>query len=216
MKRALDLFSGAGGAARGLQLAGFHVTGVDINPQPRYCGDEFICADARVFPLEGYDLIWASPPCQGYSWTNHIHHCQHRPYPKLIEETRRRLQESGISHVIENVVGAPLINPTVLCGTHFGLKLRRHRLFETSFPLSNGHVCKHSASDLGVYAGKVTRLETHGTAYIAGSGRTHYRPKSATRIEGHAAMGIDWMNLKELSQAIPPIYAKFVASYLPL
>lgn len=139
--RALDLFCGAGGATRGLQLAGFHVTGVDINPQRRYCGDDFRQADALEFPLDGVELIWASPPCQGYSSMRHLPCIKHRPHIKLIEQVRTRLAASGAAWVIENVVGAPLRDPLLLCGTMFPhLRVYRHRLFETSFfVLQPGH-----------------------------------------------------------------------------
>jgi len=131
--RALDLFCCAGGATKGLQRAGFHVTGVDIKPQPRYCGDEFHQADALTFPLDGYDFIWASPPCQAYSdmkqMPNAVEH------PELIEPVRERLNASGKPWVIENVEGAPLsvhapmlftnISGIVLCGTMFGLNTQK-------------------------------------------------------------------------------------------
>lgn len=59
--KALDLFCCAGGASRGLQLAGYHVTGVDIRHQPRYSGDVFIQADAL-------DMSEAIPP----AYSKHI------------------------------------------------------------------------------------------------------------------------------------------------
>jgi DNA (cytosine-5)-methyltransferase 1 len=208
--RVLDLFSGAGGAAMGLHRAfpEAEIVGVDIKDQPRY-PFTFVQGDALAFPLGGFDLIWASPPCQGYSWCSHIHHCQKRPYSRLIEVVRESLLASGIPFVIENVIGAPLINPIILCGTYFNLPLRRHRQFESSFPIQNGHACNHGA-DFGVYAGKITRVGTRAAAYVAGSGRTHYRPQTTTRADGQVAMGIDWMTIEEMSQAIPPAYSEYI------
>lgn len=135
MKKALDLFCGAGGATKGLQRAGFHVTGVDISPQPRYCGDIFSQADAMEFPLGGYDFIWASPPCQRYTagakkWGTQDGH------PDLIAPIRSRLLANGVPFVIENVETARpwLVDPVMLCGTQFGLGVFRHRLFECRKP----------------------------------------------------------------------------------
>lgn len=142
--RLLDLFSGAGGAARGYQQAGFHVTGVDIKPQRRYAGDEFICADALTYPLDGYDAIHASPPCQRYTsmtrsfggWENH---------PDLLPATRDRLQATSTPWIIENVPGAPMRADYKLCGCMFDLPMRglqRERWFETSwqgFSMVPGH-----------------------------------------------------------------------------
>jgi len=130
--RALDLFCGAGGAAMGLYRAGFDVVGVDIIPQPNY-PFMFFQADALTFPLGNADFIWASPPCQGFTAykrrKNHV-----RPRENLIPAVRDRLR--GRTHAIENVPGAPLENPTMLCGSMFGLDVRRHRLFETNFPVN--------------------------------------------------------------------------------
>src|SRR5438552_15961975 len=98
--RALDLFCGAGGATKGLQRAGYHVTGLDIRPQPRYCGDAFHQADALTFPLDGYDLIWASPPCQRYSIANNIH--GRSDHPDFISDVRKRLGRQGAPWLIEN------------------------------------------------------------------------------------------------------------------
>ena len=185
------------------------IIGVDIEPQPHY-PFKFFQGDALLCSFSGVDFVWASPPCQGYSWTSHIHHCQQRPYPKLIEKTRKKLRECARSWVIENVMGAPLEHPVVLCGTAFGLPLRRHRQFESNFVISACGPCAHG-NDYGVYAGKVTRLGTHGTSYVAGSGRTHYRPLRAPRVQGQEAMQIDWMNSREISQAIPPAYSRYIA-----
>jgi DNA (cytosine-5)-methyltransferase 1 len=157
MLRALDLFCCAGGATRGLQLAGFHVTGVDHEPQPRYCGDAFHQADALTFPIEGYDFIWASPPCQ--KWTALRFMPTAKEHPDLIPQTRARLAASGVPYCIENVEGAPLGNSgylILLCGTMFGLQtadgraeLRRHRLFETSFSIPLRPACQHGLSSVG-------------------------------------------------------------------
>ncbi len=114
--RLLDLFCGAGGCSAGYQRAGFEVAGVDIERQPRYCGDQFIQADALEYltaliesgGIAEFDAVHASPPCQGYSATKVLKPVDH---PMLIEDTRRLLQASGLPYVIENVPGAPLINP---------------------------------------------------------------------------------------------------------
>lgn len=125
--KALDLFCGAGGVSEGLRRAGFEVTGVDINPQPHYRGGVFVQADAMTFPLEGYDLIWASPPCQAF--TAYRRRPEHvRPRENLIPGVRERLQAQGAHWAIENVPGAPLRRDLLLCGSMFGLDVRRHRI----------------------------------------------------------------------------------------
>lgn len=149
--RLLDLFCGAGGCAKGYQRAGFYVVGVDINPQPRYCGEEFMQGDALEYCRQHgheFDAIHASPPCQAYCSLKSMPNA--KKHPDLVVPTREVLQASGLPHVIENVPGAPLIDPTVLCGTMFGLgtgdaELWRHRLFETnwSLMLPFGMHCKH-------------------------------------------------------------------------
>jgi DNA (cytosine-5)-methyltransferase 1 len=135
--RLLDLFCGAGGAAMGYHRAGFEVVGVDINPQPHY-PFEFHQADALTYPLEGFDAIHASPPCQAYTrksatWgrarVNVIEH------PDLIGRTRERLRASLMPWVMENVVGAPLHAQLLLCGSMFGLRIQKHRLFEANWAL---------------------------------------------------------------------------------
>ena len=162
MLRALDLFCKAGGATRGLQQAGFAVTGVDLRPQPNSCADVFIQADAleylRTADLSGFDLIHASPPCQAHTVLKHAPGT--KAHLDLIAPTRALLVKSGKPYCIENVVGAPLRNPVILCGTMFGLRapsgeLRRHRLFETSFPLTPPCACRHVGSTIGVYGAHV-------------------------------------------------------------
>lgn len=130
--RLLDLFCGAGGAAMGYHRAGFEVVGVDLKPQKHY-PFEFHQADALEFLAEHgreFDVIHASPPCQAHTSLKNLHD---KDYPELIEPTRRLLEKTGLPYIIENVVGAPLRNPILLCGSSFGLRVRRHRLFESNW-----------------------------------------------------------------------------------
>ena len=243
----LDLFCGAGGAAMGYHRAGFEVVGVDIKPQPHY-PFEFIQADweevLHYIPEmwehngEAY-AIHASPPCQRYStmtkkWGRSKNH------PDLIEPVRETLLEIDVPYVIENVEGAPLVNPVMLCGSMFGLNagshykcgcgykfaydlgkygcpncegenigilyykygLRRHRLFEASFgyifpPMS----CNHQGQALSVYGHPGGSSKRDGLTF-------------AQFEEWKEGMGIDWMDVKELSEAIPPAYTEYIGKYL--
>lgn len=195
--RALDLFCGAGGASVGLAQAGFDVTGVDVEPQPHYPFD-VIREDAMTVSLAGFDFIWASPPCQFYSAFSKGLGTANR-YPALIEPIRARLRSQPVPWTIENVPGARdfLESPTMLCGTMFGLRLRRHRLFETSFLMLQPNACRHDGSMVPVY-GRTTPLYYHRKGL-------HF-----TQADRRSAMGIDWMNRDELAQAIPPAYAEYV------
>lgn len=198
--RCLDLFSGAGGASRGYQLAGFHVTGVDINIQPNYCGDAFIQADAMTFPLDGFDLVHASPPCQGYSRMRHLPWLQGREYPLLIDAMRQRLETWGGDWIIENVEDAPMQSGVTLCGSMFGLKVYRHRRFESNVLLMAPPHQKHIEV---IGGGRMLNDRQRGNenGFVSLVGKD---PRGA------AAMGISWMTRDELSQAIPPAYSHFL------
>ena len=205
--RALDLFCGAGGATKGLQRAGFHVTGVDIEPMPRYCGDEFYQADALTFSLDAFDFIWASPPCQAYTSARPL---QKREHPRLIVPIRHRLIDSGKPYVIENVPGAPLRAPVLLCGLTFGLLVKRHRIFESPVPiLTSPCPVGHPGDWLIVFGwSALRRSRGAGTGPKKDRGKT--KGHSVPHEEACAAMGIDWMNRKELSESIPPAYSEFI------
>jgi DNA (cytosine-5)-methyltransferase 1 len=204
--RALDLFCGAGGATRGLQLAGFEVTGVDLQEQPRYVGDDFYLGDvleADPAWIGSFDFVWASPPCQAHTALKGMHNAL--PHADLIGATRELLIEAAPpAWVIENVEGAPLRDPTLLCGTMFGLgargaELRRHRLFETSWPVK-APACSHSLAPV---------IHVRDRRRPGGSQNV---PRSDWSAEaGREAMGVDWMTLQELSLAIPPAYSEFIA-----
>lgn len=201
MLRALDLFCGAGGATKGLQRAGFHVTGIDIKRQKNYCGDAFVQADAVDPPLllSNFDFIWASPPCQAYSVAAQSRRNEGHEYPDLVAATRTMLKNSGAPFVIENVPGAPLRVDIKLCGCQFDLKLRRERWFETSwnhFGLMPS--CQHLEPVVSVVG--------HGTPSWVRE-KLGFNP---TIHHYRAAMGIDWMNRDELSLAIPPAYSEFI------
>ena len=192
--RLLDLFCGAGGAAVGYHRAGFdEIIGVDIEPQSHY-PFEFVQADALEYPLDGFDLIHASPPCQRWS----VGTPDSNKYPDLITPLRKRL--AGHNYVIENVRNAPIRANARICGCMVDLKnIRRIRHFEIEPNiLIMGHPCQHLE-----YAITVTG---HGTT----SGNRETWGRNITVAEMREAMGIDWMNRDELSQAIPPAYTEWL------
>lgn len=205
--RALDLFCGAGGAGRGLSLADFDVVGVDIALQPNY-PFEFVRADALGVldhMIAGhchykFDFVWASPPCQAFTAykrrKNHV-----APRENLIPEVRKKLKRLAIPYVIENVPGAPLEEPFILCGSSFGLDVRRHRIFEASFPVEPPP-CRHE-DQAPRFPQATNRKNLRRTVEVG-----VWRIPLATQQK---AMGITWMTREELSEAVPPAYACFIA-----
>lgn len=205
----MDLFCRAGGVSEGLLRAGFDVVGVDIgehakaynkgpgNPDRHERPARFVQADALEYPLDGFDFIWASPPCQGYIRSG-ISSKDGR-HPLLIGPTRERLARSSALWTLENVPGSPLRRDLVLCGSIFGLAVRRHRHFELSWPLAAlVPPCNHSRPAAGVYG------HPHGKRG-AWPGML-----SSDLPTWSAAMGIDWMEAGDLAEAIPPAYAEWI------
>ena len=207
----LDLFCCAGGVAVGYNRAGFEVVGVDISPQPHF-PFEFIQADALTLEpafLKSFDAIHASPPCQAYSDLAKRNGNAHE-WPRLIEPVREMLIKTGKPYVIENVSGAPLLNPTVLCGTMFkGLRVLRHRLFESSFlilaPPHGKHPKVHTFDKRKSHYGKTD--DKVDFVQVTGGG-------NCTIAAARDAMGIDWMTKEELNEAIPPAYTQFIGKQL--
>ncbi|WP_177154645.1 DNA cytosine methyltransferase [Actinosynnema pretiosum] len=217
--RLLDLFCCAGGASAGYHAAGFDVTGVDIEPQPHY-PFPFIRADALTVDLDGYDVIAASPPCQRYCCATPAD--RRDDHPDLVAPIRERLRQAvatgtAWAYVIENVPGAPLLDPIRLCGDTLRLGVRRHRLFESNVPL-RGTDCHHDrdAPAVPVYGthGQRTRRKPRGQGRKP---RGHVDQETSPHggaEGGRTAMGIDWMPWDNLTQAIPPAYTTWIGTQL--
>lgn len=214
----LDLFCRAGGISRGAQNAGFVAYGVDIERQRHYIGDWFYQGDALDFlrrliagetvgglSLADVDAIHASPPCQDYSKTRHL--ARKGVYPRLIEPVRELLIASGKPYCIENVPGAPLRDPLLLCGQMFGLNLYRHRLFETSFDVPFLWDMPHGRKQDKIH-GPYDRRKGDIVLVVGKAQYKGYLPLA------RAAMGIDWMNSDELAESIPPAYGEYVFMHL--
>jgi len=199
--KALDLFCGAGGASYDLNQAGFTVIGVDINNQPNYPFD-FTQSDAVSFDIpKDVNFVWASPPCQAF--TAYKRNGKVKNYPNLIPEVRNKLKQWGGLYCIENVKNAPLENPIQLCGSSFGLNVRRHRLFECNFYVK-APPCDHSWQTPR-FPPASNRKNLRKTVEI-GVWRISLEVQKK-------AMGINWMKLKELSQAIPPAYSELIGKF---
>jgi DNA (cytosine-5)-methyltransferase 1 len=207
----LDICCKAGGASYGYYLAGFDVVGVDREPQPRY-PFPFIQADLRGLDPEwmrqNFDAVAASPPCWAHS---DLKHRTGLEYEDFIPETRALVRASGLPYVIENVEGAPLENPLVLCGTQFpGLRVTRHRLFESNVPL--GAPRPHPRGRHPLHFTHDKRKAHYGrldqwTAFVTVTGGGN-----SSKAAAEDAMGVPggWMTKDELNQAIPPAYTRHI------
>ena len=193
----------------GYARAGFEVVGVDHVRQPRY-PFAFVQGDALAPPvrLDAFDAIHASPPCQVHTALRGMWNA--REHVDLVPATRALLRASGLPSIIENVPGAPLRDPIVLCGSMFGLgsgdaELRRHRLFEViggTWVLTPSCAHRTRARVIGVYGdGTREARRTVSAVYFNIERRRE-------------AMGIDWMIGRELSQAIPPAYTEHLGAAL--
>ena len=212
--RLLDIFCGGGGAAMGYYQAGFDVTGVDIAPQPNF-PFPFILSDALELDqsfLGTFDVLHASPPCQAYSDLA-ARNGNADDWPRLIEPVRDMLSATGLPYVIENVEGAPLVEPVKLCGTMFPeLRVIRHRLFETNFHLmtpphisQNKHPLVHTLDKRKAHYGKTDEWRDY--VQVTGGGNCSIAAASE-------AMGIDWMLKREINEAIPPAYTRLIGEQL--
>lgn len=200
----------------GYHKAGFEILGIDNIAQPHFPFDMFL-VDALEFMdillesevLHKIDAIHASPPCQAYSQLKGLDKYE-TERPKLIDIVRKLCQQTGKPYIIENVTGAKheLVNPIRLCGQYFGLSVRRHRLFECSFPIEQPD-CKpfHKPLPIGVYG-------QHPEKIMRKPGGGGYINRAHTLEMGQEAMGINWMNWQELTQAIPPVYTEYIGKQL--
>lgn len=209
--RLLDLFCCAGGAGVGYSRAGFEVVGVDIDPQPNYplpfIQGDVLKLDPKFIAL--FDAIHASPPCQSYSDLAK-RNGNADAWPRLIDPVRTLLVQSGRPYVIENVEGAPLWDPVVLCGTMFpGLRVLRHRLFEANFPIEapkhGKHPKVHTFDKRKSHFGKTNDMRDF--VQVTGGG-------NCTIAAAKDAMGIHWMTKNELNESIPPAYTRFIGKQL--
>ncbi len=199
--RLLDVCCGAGGAATGYARAGFDVVGVDICPQPHY-PFPFIQADALTVTLEGFDAYHASCPCQCFTLMLTLNPTAREKHADIIAPMRARFQATGKPYILENVIGAPLDNPVMLCGAMFGLRVYRHRPFESNLLLFQPQHPKHRFR--AARPGKIPAPDE----YWCPVGRFGHKD------EAQKAMGIDWMQTSghsnEIAQAIPPAYTEWL------
>jgi DNA (cytosine-5)-methyltransferase 1 len=197
----------------GYHRAGFDVVGVDVESQPNF-PFHFVRADALTYPLDGFDAIHASPVCK--LWSQVTRTAGPTNHADQITPLRPRLADAAVPYVIENVPNAPLLAPKILCGSMFDLDVRRHRAFETNWPLrDHDWPCRHRIWSRRYYPNRSDRKKNpHALAsviVVAG----HGNDGPGGRVDDwRRAMGIDWMTRDELAQAIPPVYTEFIGRQL--
>ena len=226
--KALDLFCGAGGASMGLKQAGFKtVIGIDIVEQPEYVFGHKAFIQDNVFnyhpeAFHEYNFIWASPPCQNYSWGTAKWRNKGKKYLDLVGKTRKLLLKTGKPFVIENVVGAPLRRDLMLCGEMFDLRLIRHRIFEchgfkpVQIPHKKHRRAVWNETAIGVWSGGKPGCfgnEEKRKYYVTVAGHGGNGGKGNTTLKAwQEAMQIDWITKKDtLKECVPPKYSEYLA-----
>lgn len=215
----LDLFSGAGIGADGYRQAfpDAEITCVDIMPQPNNPYN-FIQADAMTFPLDGYDFIHASPPCQAHTTMSNVDRGKGGKadsHVSLIAGIRERLESTGVPYVIENVAGATrhMRNPVVLRGGFFGLQVERPRLYESNFPIAKIPFVKVSLP-IGVYG---TRPDGQWLGRNKKTGKKYPVRRAASLQQGKDAMGVTRdVTWRELAESIPPAHTNYIGEQLKI
>lgn len=196
----LDLFCGAGGSAVGYHRAGFDVVGVDHihnNGYPFFQiqADVVEFLDRYLFEEMPFAAVHASPPCQKFTNLARGTNANSDTYEDMIPVTRAMLQVVNVPWVIENVVNAPLRTDVMLCGSMFGLGVRRHRIFELSgFEAEPPGVCDHTSSTVGVFG--------------------DFQSYNQSLEQAQEAMGVDWMSAAEIVEAIPPAYTEWLGGQM--
>jgi DNA (cytosine-5)-methyltransferase 1 len=211
------------GAAMGYARAGFRVIGVDIEPQPNF-PFEFYQDDAFSVVRQVMDGTWkpaaihASMPCKRHTVLYRLaRHNGGREHPDLVTPMLDLLEALGLPYVMENVPGAPLPGAEVICGSSFGLGVRRHRLIATNW-CYRPPPCDHQAQDAASPLYPVKRYHS-GSAVVTMSPVVGVYGRGQGLGPGEVdlwrqAMGIDWMTREELSQAIPPAYTEHIGREL--
>jgi DNA (cytosine-5)-methyltransferase 1 len=226
----LEFFAGEGGTAMGIHRAGFRVVCVDNDPKVAKRNPfTFEVADATLGAdfwslVHQYSpaVIGGGPPCQDFS---PLKARTGKTYPRLIAPFRELLLKWGGPYVIENVEAARphLIDPILICGSMFehaprtpdALLLKRHRLFESNVKLSSpwDDLCATGYGRMGstwrgfinVHGGGASRERKGPNGERIGHGN------KASRAEAQALMGIDWMSVAGMNEAIPPRYSEHIA-----
>jgi DNA (cytosine-5)-methyltransferase 1 len=210
--RVLVTYCCQGGDSMGWHLAGFDVTGVDKDPQPRY-PFPFIQGDAveyiRAHGHE-YDVVAGSPPCQWYSRTWKI---QQREHPALIGPTREAMQSTGRPWVMENVEEArdDMRSPVMLCGASFALHTYRHRLLEASFPLTAPEHREHAHPVVKMGRPLKSRAQYAALGQDRDGDWYHAVGNFSNVPYVKADMGVPWMSRDGIRECIPPVYGYWVA-----
>lgn len=215
--KVLDLFCGGGGASVGMMRAGASVTGVDISQQPEHPGFynmlAFRHADALSLPLsfiQSFDFVWASPPCQAYTYAAARWRNSGKTWPDLVGATRDLLLSSGVPFCIENTAGAPIRHDLMLCGEMFDLRVIRHRYFELEgFEVVQPEHIKHRGM---VKDGYYVTVAGNGGDYAGHNFCKLMDLPGATQLKTwQVAMDIDWIqNKKTLREAVPPAYSAYI------
>ena len=180
--------------------------GVDVRHYKRYPYEQLVKDVFELTPefLSQFHIIHASPPCQIYSSVNNLTPDAVRvdyipPARDLIYESLKLNPEQ--LYIIENVGGAPLIDPIQLCGASLGLMTYRHRYFETNFEIVPPPHIPHirPQADMGHRPLPFEFMQVMGI--------------TSDVVTARQVMGIPWMTGEELSEAIPPAYTSYIGSF---